>query len=182
MTKASPNAGKSFFTLTVLISCGKNSLKAIQWMASIFHAYESQLTAQALHPKTGQVLPSYVKQYQNNMLLHLCAQMANTRLTHPPTHSVICSEQSPPNYVAQIIELCVGIAALHLEFEALQFTHKASPDPPPPTHPPWDDDPSSCLHPLPSSPQPPTTVGCRRHSTTNIALHNTNKLTFSQSS
>ena len=81
-------------------------------------------------------LPTYVKLYQNNMLLHLRAQQANTRPIHPPTHLVIHSEQSPPDYAAQIVELCSEIAALHLEVEALQSTHEASPNPPSPAYPP----------------------------------------------
>ena len=64
--------------------------------------------------------------------------MANTRPTHPPTHAVIRSEQSPPDHAAQIAELRAEIAALRLEFEALQSTHKASPDPPPPARPPLE--------------------------------------------
>ena len=119
MTKAGPNAGKTFSVPTIPISCGKNSPKAIQWMVSSFHAFKSQLTAQALHPKTGWVLPTYVKLYQSNMLLHLRTQQANTRPIHPPTHPVIRPEQSPPDYAAQIIELRSELAALRLEVEAL---------------------------------------------------------------
>ena len=74
--KAGPNAGKSFCIPTVPTSCGKDSPQAVQWLISAFHAFKAQLTPKAINAKTGQVLPAYVKVYQNNMLLHLAQQQA----------------------------------------------------------------------------------------------------------
>jgi len=86
-TKAGPNAGKSFAVPTVPTSCPKDSPKAVHWIVSIFHAFKSQLAPQALDPETGRVLPSYVKLYQNNMLMHLHAQRARPRAGNsPPSH------------------------------------------------------------------------------------------------
>jgi len=85
--KAGPNAGKSFAVPTVPTSCPKDSPKAVHWIVSIFHAFKSQLAPQALDPETGRVLPSYVKLYQNNMLMHLHAQRARPRAGNsPPSH------------------------------------------------------------------------------------------------
>jgi len=83
-TKAGPNAGKSFAVPTVPTSCPKDSPKAIQWIVSIFHAFKAQLAPQALDPETGRVLPSYVKIYQSNMLMHLRAQRARPKASKPP--------------------------------------------------------------------------------------------------
>jgi len=98
-TKAGPNAGKSFAVPTVPTSCPKDSPKATQWVVSIFHAFKAQLAPQALDPETGRVLPSYVKIYQNNMLMHLRAQRAHPRAGKPPplTHLELPLGQSPPS-------------------------------------------------------------------------------------
>ncbi|KAL4074550.1 hypothetical protein V8B97DRAFT_1711456 [Scleroderma yunnanense] len=55
----------------------------------VLYSLKSQLTAQALNPKTGKVLLDYVKIYQNNMLMHLHAQQAQIRplLTLAPMES-----------------------------------------------------------------------------------------------
>ena len=72
--KNGPNASKSFAIPTIPTSCPKDSLKAVRWTVSIFHAFKSQLTPKALDLKMGRVLPAYVKLYQNNMLMHFHAQ------------------------------------------------------------------------------------------------------------
>ena len=91
-TKAGPRAGKSFLVPTVPISCPKDSPKAIHWILSIFHAFKLQLAPQVLDPGTGRVLPAYIKLYQSNMLMHLCAQLACLRVGRPST--------APPPYAA----------------------------------------------------------------------------------
>jgi len=84
--KAGPNAGKSFTVATVLTLCPKDSPKAVHWIVSIFHAFKSQLAPQVLDLETGRVLPSYIKLYQIDMLMHLCAQCACPRASKsPPT-------------------------------------------------------------------------------------------------
>ena len=66
-------------------ACGRDSLRAIQWIVTIFHAFKAQLVPQALSLETGRVLPSYVKLYQNNMLMHLRSQQAQSRARTKPT-------------------------------------------------------------------------------------------------
>jgi len=98
-TKAGPNGGKTFSVPTVLTSCGKDSPKAIQWIVSILHSFKSQLAPQALDPTSGWVLPTYIKIYQNNMLLHLHAQQAHPQAPLPPP--------SNPNGVETVLSLGV---------------------------------------------------------------------------
>jgi len=154
-TKAGPNSGKSFAVPTVPTSCPKDSPKAIQWVVSIFHAFKAQLAPQALDPETGRVLPSYVKIYQNNMLMHLHAQRARPKASKPPppppprapTRPVAPIPSKSPSV---IVELHAEIAALRSEVQALRTLHEASllaplsprtvpllclPTPPPTPHP-----------------------------------------------
>jgi len=130
-TKAGPNAGKSFAVPTVPTSCPKDSPKAIQWVISIFHAFKAQLAPQALDPETGRVLPSYVKIYQSNMLMHLRAQRAHPKASKPPpspaprapTRPVAPIPSKSPGVIA---ELHAEIAALRNEVQALRTLHEAS--------------------------------------------------------
>ncbi|KIM58436.1 hypothetical protein SCLCIDRAFT_128267 [Scleroderma citrinum Foug A] len=94
-TKAGPNAGKSFNVLFVPTSCGKDSPRVIQWIVSVFHAFKSQLAPLALDAETGQVLPSFICIYQNNMLLHFRSQQAQSR-PKPPTLLKASSGTPPP--------------------------------------------------------------------------------------
>jgi len=152
-TKAGPNAGKSFAVPTVPTSCPKDSPKAVLWIVSIFHAFKSQLTPQALDQATGRVLPAYVKLYQNNMLMHLCAQLARLRAGKlspsavppraAPQSAVSKTPQYPPDVIA---ELRKEIAALRAEVQALQLMHEASAVPPP----------SPCTAPTVMPPHPPS--------------------------
>ena len=69
-TKAGPKAGQTFLVPTIPISCKKDDHKAIHWTVSLFHSFKTHLHPEAMNPETGRVLPSFVRIYQNNMLLH----------------------------------------------------------------------------------------------------------------
>jgi len=82
------------------------------WIVSIFHAFKSQLNPQVLDQATGRVLPAYVKLYQNNMLMHLCAQLARPRAGKPspsaappraaPRSAVPKTPQTPPDVIVEL--------------------------------------------------------------------------------
>jgi len=96
-------------------------------MVSIFHAFKAQLAPQALDQETGRVLPAYVKLYQNNMLMHIRAQRAHSRvgktsLASAPRPAAVIPPQ-PPSVIA---ELRQEIAALRAEVQALRLLHEAS--------------------------------------------------------
>ena len=90
--KASPNAGKSYRVPTVPTLCGRDSPQAVQWLVSAFHTFKAQLMPKAIDTRTGQVLPAYVKVYQNNMLLHLAQQQARA----PPAKATPPSKSTAP--------------------------------------------------------------------------------------
>ena len=160
-TRAGPRASKSFSVPSVPTACSRDSLKAIQWIISIFHAFKAQLVPQALSQETGRVLPDYVKLYQNNMLLHFRSQQAQSRATSKPTPSQTNRPPSgqPPSQSPQgptIAELMSRIEELRSDFKKFKRAHEASSsedssspvsspqaaptvfpnDPPPPPHPP----------------------------------------------
>jgi len=130
--KAGPNAGKSFAVPTVPTSCPKDSPKAVHWMVSIFHAFKAQLAPQALDQETGRVLPAYVKLYQNNMLMHIRAQRAHSRVgktspaSAPPRAAPRPVAVIPPQPPGVIAELRQEITALRAEIQALRLLHEAS--------------------------------------------------------
>ncbi|KIM64579.1 hypothetical protein SCLCIDRAFT_23316 [Scleroderma citrinum Foug A] len=154
--KAGPKAGKSFTVPTVPTSCRKDSPKAIMWIVSIFHAFKSQLTPCALDPATGWVLPTYVKVYQNNMLIHLRGQQAHpvAKPSSPPSHPRaqpgIPSHPTGNRPLAEIEALRAEIMALHAKFQAFKTSFKSdlssSPSPPP----------SPCTAPTVVPPNPPS--------------------------
>ena len=93
-TRAGPRAGKSFQVPTVPTSCSGDSPRAVQWVVSIFHTFKPQLVPQAINPETGRVTPSYVKLYQNNMLVHLRSQQAQLRARSKPSPTQTMPPQS----------------------------------------------------------------------------------------
>ena len=131
-TRASPRAGKSFQVPSVPTACSKDSPRAIQWIISIFHAFKAQLAPQAISLETGQVLPDYVKLYQNNMLVHLQSQQAQSKAkvkpTPPQTMRPLPGHPSPPQLPPglTIADLLSQIEALQSDFEEFKHTHKAS--------------------------------------------------------
>ena len=102
-TRAGPRASKSFNVPSVPTTCSRDSLKVIQWIVSIFHAFKAQLVPQAISQETGRVLPDYVKLYQNNMLMHFRSQQAQSRATPKPTPSQTNrpSSSQPPSQSPQ---------------------------------------------------------------------------------
>ena len=130
-TRAGPRAGKSFNVPSVPTACSRDSPKAIQWIVSIFHAFKAQLAPQALSQETGQVLPDYVKLYQNNMLVHFRSQQAQSRVTPKLTPS---QTVRPPSGIAPpqstqgptIAELLSKIEELRSDFERFKRAHEAS--------------------------------------------------------
>ena len=113
--KAGPNAGKSFSIPTVPTTCGKDSPGAVQWLVSTFHAFKAILTPMALNAKTRQVLPAYVKLFQNNMLVHL-VQQSHSQVSPPPAPKSRVPPGPPPPPSAPRAE----IAALRSELVALR--------------------------------------------------------------
>jgi len=101
-------------------------------MVSIFHVFKAQLAPQALDQEMGRVLPAYVKLYQNNMLMHIRAQHAHSRVGKPPPASTPpCAAPwpaavIPPQPPSVIAELHREIAALRAEVQALRLLHEAS--------------------------------------------------------
>jgi len=135
--KAGPNTGKSFAVPTVPTSCPKDSPKAVHWMVSIFHAFKAQLAPQALDQETGRVLPAYIKLYQNNMLMHIRAQRAHSRVgkkallaSAPPCAAPQPVATIPPQPPSIIAELRREITALWTKVQALRLLHEAPTSPP----------------------------------------------------
>ena len=125
-TRAGPRAGKSFHVPTVPTACSGDSPRAVQWVVSIFHAFKAQLAPQAIDLETGRVLPSYVKLYQNNMLVHLRSQQAQLRArvkpsptpAIPPQTGHPTTPKSAPG--PTIADLLLQIEKLRSDFEALK--------------------------------------------------------------
>ena len=83
--RASPRAGTTLTVPTVPIHCASNAHRAVRWLVSVFHTFKGSLQADAsLAIADGKVLPPLVCIYQNNMLLHLDAQMRLYERLHPP--------------------------------------------------------------------------------------------------
>ena len=127
MTKAGPRARKSFTIPTVPTACSKGSPRAIQWIVSIFHTFKLQLAPCALDPETSQVLPGYVKLYQNNMLVHLRSQQARSRAKPLPSTKSKAPAALPPTVSpsAEISSLRVEIVALQTEFEEFKQSYES---------------------------------------------------------
>ena len=84
MFRASPRAGTTLTVPTVPIHCASNAHRAVRWLVSVFHTFKGSLRADAsLSTADGKVLPPLVCIYQNNMLLHLDAQMRLYERLHP---------------------------------------------------------------------------------------------------
>ena len=86
---------------------------------------------QAISQETGQVLPGYVKLYQNNMLVHLRSQQAQLRARSkpPPPPTVAPLQGHPPPKSTPgltIADLLSQIEALRVDFENFKRKHEAS--------------------------------------------------------
>ena len=86
-TKAGSNQGKTFSVPTIPITCEKDAHKALHWTVSLFHFFKFHLNPEALDLEMERMLPSLVKIYQSNMLLHYWSQIANqtSKLPKPKT-------------------------------------------------------------------------------------------------
>ena len=126
--KAGPNAGKSFSVPTVPTTCSKDSPGAVQWLVSTFHAFKAILTPMAFDKKTRQVLPAYVKLFQNNMLIHLVQQSRSQMGPPPPTKSKAPpGPPLPPSAPrVEIATLRSELAALQAEFEEFKSLYESS--------------------------------------------------------
>ena len=145
-TKAGPKAGQTFSVPTIPISCKKDDHKAIHWTVSLFHSFKTHLHPEAMNPETGRVLSSFVRIYQNNMLLHFRSQI---QLKIPqPTTKDLSPPQPPPSHPtpshantdnvgfdahSEIAELQVEIAELRSQLRSITQPHKAYSPPASPT-------------------------------------------------
>ena len=67
-------AGTVLSVSTVPIHCSSDAHKAVKWLVFIFHLFKGSLSRSAL-TVDGKVASPLVWVYQNNMLLHIGAQM-----------------------------------------------------------------------------------------------------------
>ena len=94
MLRAGPRAGTTLTVLTVPIHCSGDSHKAVRWLVSIFHLFKASLNSRAALLADGRVIPELVCVYQNNMLLHVAAQMRLFNRLHPSDKPA--TEDAPP--------------------------------------------------------------------------------------
>ena len=142
--RSSPRAGTVLSIPTVPIHCANNAHKAVKWLVSTFHLFKGSLSRSAL-TVDGKVAPPLVHVYQNNMLLHVGAQMrlhdrlystskpvsgarsfcpspptSKTTLCPLPTQHTLCS--------TKIVALCAEIADLQKKItEVLEHPLPSSP-------------------------------------------------------
>ena len=137
-TKAGPKVGQTFSVPTIPISCKKDDHKAIHWTVSLFHSFKIHLHPEAMNLETGRVLSSFVRIYQNNMLLHFRSQI---RLKIPQSTSKDPSPPQPPSSHPmpshtnmdnvgfdarhEIAELRAEIAELRSQLRSIIQPHKA---------------------------------------------------------
>ena len=123
-TKAGPNEGKSFQVPTIPIACKGNVPPSVKRVVSLFHSFKTHLSPEALDPETGRVLPIFMKLYQNNILIHFCAQLktTSTPLYHgrPFPPGIVPAPPGPPPLAPSDINLCCEAVKLHAELAALK--------------------------------------------------------------
>ena len=74
--RAGPRAGTTLTVPIVPIHCASDAHRAVQWLVSIFHIFKGSLQAESSIAITDErVISPLVRIYQNNMLLHIDAQM-----------------------------------------------------------------------------------------------------------
>ena len=137
-TKAGPKAGQTFSVPTIPISCKKDDHKAIHWTVFLFHSFKTHLHPEAMNPETGRVLPSFVRIYQNNMLLHFRSQI--WLKTPQPTSKDPSPPQPPSSHPTpshantdnagfdachEIAELWAEIAELRSQLRSITQPHEA---------------------------------------------------------
>lgn len=126
--RAGPRAGTTLTVPTVPIHCASSDHKAVKWLVSTFHLFKGSLKRSAL-TADGKVASPLVRVFQNNMLLHISAQMRlhnrnppskpepKAPSTHPAPRAEKTASCPPPK---QHPTCSAEIAALRAEVEALQ--------------------------------------------------------------
>ena len=142
--RAGPWAGTILTVPMVPIHCSSNSHKAVKWLVSTFHLFKGSLNRSALTAE-GKVASPLVHVFQNNMLLHISAQLqlydhiqptpkpgprAPPTLPSPPTDK---SAMCPP--LKQHASCSAEIATLHAEIADLRKKIAEVLDHPPPPSP-----------------------------------------------
>ena len=89
------------------------------------------MAPQALSQETGQVLPDYVKVYQNNILVHVRSQQAQhqprVKPSSPhPERPQLGPSPIQPTLGPTIVDLLSQIEELQADFEKFKHTHKVS--------------------------------------------------------
>ena len=122
-------AGTTLTVPTVPIHCSSEAHKAIKWIISVFHLFKKSL----VHEETtinweGRILPQLIHIYQNNMLLHIAAQMRILECT-PPVKSAKDAPSPPsgpsppktaPTHSKEHALCSAEIAALYVEITDLR--------------------------------------------------------------
>ncbi|KAI6043172.1 hypothetical protein EDC04DRAFT_2891183 [Pisolithus marmoratus] len=164
--KDRPNKGKSFQVPTIPVASSKLAPKAVQWIAAVFHLFKAHLSPIAIDTETGRIHQAWLCLYQNNMYIHLQAQLkvshkVSTQHSSPPpptkgNTSVPVDGPSPFSNV--IAELRAKIALLHKKLYNLAVPHKACclrHSNPPPSPPLGVIPKEGSTNPTPSPPPPP---------------------------
>ena len=95
--RAGPRAGTTLTVPTVPIHCSSDAHKAIKWIVSVYHSFKTSLVREETAiDRKGRILPQLIRIYQNNMLMHIAAQMRILERTPPPAKSAK-GAPSPPS-------------------------------------------------------------------------------------
>ena len=84
--RAGPRAGTTLTVPTVPIHCSGDSHRAVKWIVSVFHSFKNSLhcSSETDSGTDGKLRPQLVRIYQNNMLMHIRAQMGVLERSSPP--------------------------------------------------------------------------------------------------
>ena len=77
VTKAGPNAGKSFHVPHIPTHCARTAHRAVRWTVDLFHSFKAHLSSASLDSQ-GCVPTPLLQIYHNNILLHFRCQLAST--------------------------------------------------------------------------------------------------------
>ena len=179
MLRAGPRAGTTLTVPTVPIHFTSDVHRAIRWLVSIFHTFKGSLRAEnSIMIADGKVISPLVCIYQNNMLLHIDAQMRLFDRLHPPkdhreeltqpqpsprarpSHSRTAGTPAPQPPPSKHTSCTAEIAALRVEIAVLCKKLDASLEHPPPPSP-CTILVTVCPPPRPSSPSPSTSASVR---------------------
>ena len=156
--RAGPRAGTTLTVPTVPIHCASDAHRAVRWLVSVFHTFKGSLRAESsITIADGKVISPLVCIYQNNMLLHIDAQMGLYDRLHPPkdhqdettrpqsqpqpaprarpSHTRTTNTPAPQPPPQKHTSCSAEIAALRTEIEVLRKKLDASLEHPPPPSP-----------------------------------------------